>query len=253
MALEEIIFCFDQDEAGKKAVGKYSQLLREHLSRNQEVRISSVELPNNDINETLQLHNEEIFLELLEKRIALQSPNPIENNKNNEANFLFSNEKEGGSSPTDSANNAGFISNQKNTPTEFVRKLSATEFLQQKDLLKSLNQLIEKSGIIGEENSRLLLFLITISYLNKSPLHGIVQGSSGSGKTRATQPDRGLDATGRCLKVYENYRIKFIQLGRVRPVPKDNHHRGSGRFKRRCALCLEGIYFQSGIEKFSYY
>ena len=27
------------------------------------------------------------------------------------------------------------------------------------------------------------LFLITISYLNKSPLHGIVQGSSGSGKT----------------------------------------------------------------------
>ncbi len=55
--------------------------------------------------------------------------------------------------------------------------------LQQKDLLKSLNQLIEKAGIIGEENSRLLLFLITISYLNKSPLHGIVQGSSGSGKT----------------------------------------------------------------------
>ena len=49
--------------------------------------------------------------------------------------------------------------------------------------MKSLNQLIEQSGIIGEENSRLLLFLITISYLNKSPLHGIVQGSSGSGKT----------------------------------------------------------------------
>ena len=49
--------------------------------------------------------------------------------------------------------------------------------------MKSLNQLIEKAGIIGEENSRLLLFLITISYLNKSPLHGIVQGSSGSGKT----------------------------------------------------------------------
>ncbi|MCW3162877.1 hypothetical protein OH806_16525, partial [Chryseobacterium sp. WLa1L2M3] len=60
---------------------------------------------------------------------------------------------------------------------------SATEFLQQKDLLKSLNQLIEQAGIIGEEQSRLLLFLITISYLNKSPLHGIVQGSSGSGKT----------------------------------------------------------------------
>ncbi len=57
------------------------------------------------------------------------------------------------------------------------------EFLEQKGLLQELNQLIENAGIIGEENSRLLLFLITISYLNKSPLHGIVQGSSGSGKT----------------------------------------------------------------------
>jgi hypothetical protein len=74
----------------------------------------------------------------------------------------------------------------KTTKEEIVKNsktLNPTDFLQQKDLLKSLNQLIEKAGIIGEENSRLLLFLITISYLNKSPLHGIVQGSSGSGKT----------------------------------------------------------------------
>ncbi|SEH31860.1 hypothetical protein [Chryseobacterium culicis] len=46
-------------------------------------------------------------------------------------------------------------------------------------MLKNLNQLIEKAGIIGEEQSRLLLFLTTISYLNKSPLHGIVQGRRG--------------------------------------------------------------------------
>ena len=63
------------------------------------------------------------------------------------------------------------------------KTLNTVDFLEQKDLLKSLNQLIEKAGIIGEENSRLLLFLIIISYLNKNPLHALVQGSSGSGKT----------------------------------------------------------------------
>ena len=60
---------------------------------------------------------------------------------------------------------------------------NAIEFLKGKELLKRLNEQIGKSGIVGEENSRLLLFLIIISYINKSPIHGIVQGSSGSGKT----------------------------------------------------------------------
>jgi DNA primase len=63
--LEEIIFCFDQDEAGKEAVLKYGKLLQEEI---QGIKISSVELPNNDVNETLQLHDESIFKELLEKR-----------------------------------------------------------------------------------------------------------------------------------------------------------------------------------------
>lgn len=153
--LEEIIFCFDQDEAGKEAVLKYGKLLQEEI---QGIKISSVELPNNDVNETLQLHNEEIFIELLEKR-----------------NFIFSSEEKP-------------VEKEKITVTEqekkYVQSVSnITEFLEQKDLLKSLNQLIEKSGIIGEENSRMLLFLIIISYLNKNPLHALVQGSSGSGKT----------------------------------------------------------------------
>ncbi|PRA91390.1 hypothetical protein CQ046_23305, partial [Chryseobacterium sp. MYb7] len=145
--LEEIIFCFDNDDAGKKAVKKYAEEFKNY-------KVSTIELPNNDINETLQLHDESIFLELLERRKDI---------------FLSSENKEVKSKVTGS------------NPVEI--KNSPTDFLEQKDLLKSLNQLIEKSGIIGEENSRLLLFLITISYLNKSPLHGIVQGSSGSGKT----------------------------------------------------------------------
>lgn len=154
--LEEIIFCFDNDEAGKEAVLKYGKLLQEEITN---IKISSVELPNNDVNETLQLHNEEIFLELLEKR-----------------NFIFSNEKIK-VTVEKSAESAQSARESKAEPK------GITEFLQQKDLLESLNQLIEKSGIIGEENSRMLLFLIIISYLNKNPLHALVQGSSGSGKT----------------------------------------------------------------------
>ncbi|WP_165592845.1 CHC2 zinc finger domain-containing protein [Chryseobacterium sp. JAH] len=151
--LEEIIFCFDQDKAGKTAVEKYGKQL---LMVNDKLLITNVELPNNDVNETLQLHNEEIFIELLKNRKDI---------------FLST-------------------ENKKIKVTEAEPKAepraepkTAIDFLEQKNLLQNLNQLIEKAGIIGEEKSRLLLFLITISYLNKSPLHGIVQGSSGSGKT----------------------------------------------------------------------
>ena len=63
--LEEIIFCFDNDDAGKSAVKKYAELLK---IENGKLKITSVELPNNDINETLQLHTEEIFAELLQNR-----------------------------------------------------------------------------------------------------------------------------------------------------------------------------------------
>ena len=161
--LEEIIFCFDNDDAGRKAVIKCSNLLMEQCNN---VKTTSVELPNNDVNETLQLHDESVFTELLNNRkeIFLST----------EAEVLppINEEKTEQKKSAKSAQSA--------RENEWK---SATDFLQQKDLLKSLNQLIEKAGIIGEENSRLLLFLITISYLNKNPLHGIVQGSSGSGKT----------------------------------------------------------------------
>ena len=156
--LEEIIFCFDNDDAGRMAVAKCSNLLMEQCNN---VKITSVELPNNDVNETLQLHDESVFTELLNNRKEIFLSTEAE------VRHLIKEEKTEQNKSVSSVQSVG----------------NTTEFLSQKDLLKSLNQLIEKAGIIGEENSRLLLFLITISYLNKSPLHGIVQGSSGSGKT----------------------------------------------------------------------
>jgi energy-coupling factor transporter ATP-binding protein EcfA2 len=60
---------------------------------------------------------------------------------------------------------------------------ACTAFLQQNNLLNNINELIGKAGVVGEENSRLLLFIIASSYKMRDTLHAIVQGSSGSGKT----------------------------------------------------------------------
>ncbi len=156
--LEEIIFCFDNDEAGKEAVKKYSEQFKNH-------KISTIELPNKDINETLQLHENEIFTELLNNRKPILFSNEVE-----PINFSIEDKAE----PKQ---------NKSVKPVESVAESKPIEFLKQKNLLANLNKQIGKSGIVGEENSRLLLFLIIISYMNKSPIHAIVQGSSGSGKT----------------------------------------------------------------------
>ncbi|HFG0566897.1 TPA: toprim domain-containing protein, partial [Flavobacterium psychrophilum] len=162
--LEEIIFCFDNDDAGKEAVNKYGALF---MNEYKNLKITALKLPNKDINETLQLHENEIVTELLAQRksFLFLSEEPIGN--------ILKEEEQPKSEPT---------LNLK-LETKKTNNTTAIEFLKGKDLLKRLNELIGKSGIVGEENSRLLLFLIIISYMNKSPIHAIIQGSSGSGKT----------------------------------------------------------------------
>lgn len=71
--LQEIVFAFDNDDAGNTAVTKYAEELKETLPN---TTLSQLTLPCKDVNETLQAHNEEIFIHLI-----------------NERNFLFSNEK----------------------------------------------------------------------------------------------------------------------------------------------------------------
>ncbi|MGJ1268634.1 CHC2 zinc finger domain-containing protein [Sphingobacterium spiritivorum] len=147
--LAEIIFFFDNDAAGRTATAKYGALFRAEYPT---LKIITAEPINKDINETLQLHNKEIFTELL----------------NNRTELIFSSEDELPQAIKSPENN---------------KWQSSTDFLKRKHLLKNLNQEIGKAGIVGEENSRMLLFLIIISYINKNPLHALVQGSSGSGKT----------------------------------------------------------------------
>lgn len=64
-----------------------------------------------------------------------------------------------------------------------VQKEACTEFLKRPDLLQHINEMIGKSGVVGEENNRLFLFGIASSYKMEDTLHALIQGSSGSGKT----------------------------------------------------------------------
>ena len=64
-----------------------------------------------------------------------------------------------------------------------VEHKDAVSFLKKKKLLDRTNDLIGRSGVIGEEVNRLIMYLIFTSRKSKNPLHCISLGSSGSGKT----------------------------------------------------------------------
>ena len=59
----------------------------------------------------------------------------------------------------------------------------AGEFLTSQDLVKNTMKAIEKTGLVGEEQNGLLLFFLYLSRLFDEPLHAIIYGKSGSGKT----------------------------------------------------------------------
>jgi DNA primase len=63
------------------------------------------------------------------------------------------------------------------------RREAAVEFCRKANLLKSTNQLIEQTGVIGERTNRMLLWLVFTSRLRDRPLHVISLGGSGTGKT----------------------------------------------------------------------
>ncbi len=63
------------------------------------------------------------------------------------------------------------------------RKEAALNFLKAPNLLSRTNKMIGKTGLIGEENNRLLMYLVFTSRLREQPLHIISLGASGTGKT----------------------------------------------------------------------
>ena len=79
----------------------------------------------------------------------------------------------------------GLISNE--------QKQICLDFLKQPDLIQRIDQLIETAGVVGEERTRKLLFIIASTYKMSDPLHALVQGSSGSGKSHL------INCIGQCL------------------------------------------------------
>lgn len=56
-----------------------------------------------------------------------------------------------------------------------------------KGLGKRTLELIQQSGLIGEEKNGLLLYFLYTSRLMNEPLHAVIFGKSGSGKTYCRQ------------------------------------------------------------------
>jgi len=59
----------------------------------------------------------------------------------------------------------------------------AQAFLKGENLVKKTLELISKSGLVGEQKNGLMLFFLYLSRLTDDPLHAIIFGKSGSGKT----------------------------------------------------------------------
>lgn len=62
-------------------------------------------------------------------------------------------------------------------------KKEALELLDKENLLEEVSTLLKSAGLINEEINGLLLFLIFLTRDFENPLHALVHGSSGSGKT----------------------------------------------------------------------
>ena len=73
-----------------------------------------------------------------------------------------------------------------------LERTAALSFLGSENLLACINEGIGSCGIVGEEKTRLLLFIVASSYQMRHTLHALIQGSSGSGKTRLLQVIRSL-------------------------------------------------------------
>jgi len=90
-------------------------------------------------------------------------------------------------------------------------------FLKQKKLIYKLNELLGRSGIAGEDTSRIFLLIIAISYKMAEPLHALIQGSSGSGKTRLLRqisdcmpPEQVIRLTRVSDKGFYNYPENYL-------------------------------------------
>jgi len=103
-------------------------------------------------------------------------------------------------------------------PLTSLERQKVEEFLKAENVMGRLNELLGQSGIAGEEKNRLFLLLIAISYKTGEPLHALIQGSSGSGKTRLLRQisdcipqEKVIRLTRVSEKGFYNYPEKYLK------------------------------------------
>lgn len=70
------------------------------------------------------------------------------------------------------------------TPLTAKERQQLETFASDRQLISKLGKLLGQTGIVGEKHNRLFLFLVAFSHKLPETLHALIQGSSGSGKTR---------------------------------------------------------------------
>jgi hypothetical protein len=98
----------------------------------------------------------------------------------------------------------------------------AFELLTTKNLIKTTNELIGLSGVVGEELNRIIMYLIFTTRLMNRPLHIISFGSSGAGKSHLQEkvaeciPEEDIigntSLTGTALYYYDTEELKHKLL-----------------------------------------
>lgn len=92
-------------------------------------------------------------------------------------------------------------------------KEKAIQLLKNENLIEKINELIGKSGVIGEENNRAFLFCIASSHKMPETLHALVQGSSGSGKTHLVGQITGFMPTEDVIRLTRVTESSFYNYG----------------------------------------
>lgn len=107
-------------------------------------------------------------------------------------------------------------------PKELSKKerQEAEDFLKSADLLEKTNELIGKSGVIGEEINRIIMYLIFTSRKTEKPLHVVSLGASGTGKTHLQESVANLIPTEDRIEITTLSENAFYYFGRTDLVHK---------------------------------
>jgi DNA primase len=80
----------------------------------------------------------------------------------------------------------------------------ALEQAQAKNLMEQIQEKLSQTGIVAEEENKVFLFTVAASHIQENPSSALIQGSSGSGKTRllkqiyACMPEENKKIYSRC-------------------------------------------------------